>query len=123
MTERIEIDTLLGKTVDKVVVSADEVRFHVGADVYRLWHDQDCCESVRVEDVIGDVNDLVGTPIVLAEESTSTFRPTDLPVPTHHDESQTWTFYKLATMKGYVTIRFHGSSNGYYSEGVSFGLM
>lgn len=88
--------------------------------VFKMYHDQDCCEGVAVEDIVGNLDDVIGAPLVMAEEVESHDRPADLPAPTYPPDSQTWTFYKLATVKGYVTIRWLGESNGYYSESVSF---
>lgn len=77
---------------------------------YRLLHIQDCCESVSVEDVEGDLSDLENTPILFAEESTN-----DDP----KDDEALWTFYRIRTIKGSVVIRWYGSSY-YYSVSVSF---
>lgn len=113
------ISEMLGGTVASYVRTEDQIVFTMAdGREFRLYHEQDCCESVVIEDVAGELDDLVGMPILLAEEAESAERPADLPKPEYEDDSQTWTFYKLATNRGAVTIRWYGSSNGYYSESV-----
>jgi hypothetical protein len=83
-----------------------------------FYHDQQCCEHVRIDDIAGDLNDLIGTPLLVAEESTSESFEENINGRIQMDNSHTWTFYKFATVKGYVDVRWHGESNGYYSESV-----
>jgi hypothetical protein len=90
----------------------------VNGDKYELYHEQGCCEEVRIEDIAGDLNDLIGLPILLAEEVSNINDPPSNKL--HNEGCYTWTFYKLATNKGYVTVRWFGTSNGYYSERVSW---
>jgi hypothetical protein len=79
---------------------------------WRMWHCQDCCENVVLQDIIGELSDLVGAPILVAEE-----RVNGSETEWGHE---TWTFSELATIKGSVTLRWLGESNGYYSEAVDF---
>lgn len=114
----IPFDTLKDKTfvsVERVNdQNGDEIRFVMeDKTTYRLYHSQDCCEDVFIEDIVGDLSDLIGTPILVAEE-----RVGEGPKKYEWDESFTWTFYTLRTIKGSVDIRWYGSSNGYYSESV-----
>jgi len=78
-----------------------------------MYHSQDCCESVTLEDIDGKLDDLVGSPILEAEEAWK-----DASDQSEYDDSETWTYYKLGTAKGSVSLRWVGSSNGYYSESV-----
>lgn len=115
---------LRGKILRMVAVNDDntEISFiDEEGSLYKLRHHQDCCESVYIESIVGDLDDLLDTPILRAEEAESHDAPAAEGGGT--EESYTWTFYKLATIKGYVDIRFYGSSNGYYSESVSFDLI
>ena len=115
-------EDLLGKTLVSVTgaVGEDEMVFTTDdGKVFKLYHSQDCCEHVSIDTIVGDLADLVGNPILLAEEVTSRENPEGY-VKSDYQDSFTWTFYKLATIKGYVDIRWYGESNGYYSEGVDF---
>lgn len=105
-----DIKELLGKTLKDVKVKRDEdiIEFFLEDDeIVVMYHDQDCCEEVFISDASGDIKDLVGSEILMAEEITE-----------NRGECETWTFYKFATIKGYVTFRWIGRSNGYYSEKV-----
>jgi hypothetical protein len=121
--DEVLFETLLGVTLTEVrgcVVGSDEIAF-IADDgrVWRMLHHQDCCEGVSVEDVTGDPADLIGTPLTMAEVVTNADDPAEWK-PEYRPKSYTWTFYKLATVKGYVTIRWLGESSGYYSESVDF---
>lgn len=116
--ESAKIQDMIGlvfSSVEKEIGNGDEIHFICDAGTFVMYHSQDCCENVYVEDIVGDLSDLIGSTILLAEESCQ-----DDP---NASESGTWTFYKFATIKGYVDIRWYGSSNGYYSERVSLGFI
>jgi len=116
LTTEQALRNMVGSIFPIVTVTDSELVFENATDRYVFFHHQDCCESVYIESIVGDIEDLVNTPILTAEESTG-----DTPADSNAKpyESYTWTFYKFATFKGYVDIRWLGESNGYYSESVS----
>lgn len=115
-----EIKELIGKTMREVVQdSPDRLKFVTTAgDAYLFHHAQGCCESVNIDDICGDLADLVGSPLIQAEENSSNENPPG--IAKDGQESFTWTFYRFATAKGQVVVRWYGESNGYYSESVDF---
>ena len=75
------------------------------------WYPSDGAPNdciVFISQVDGDINDLLNTPILKAEIKTNQSE--------NLDPEWTWTFFTLATIKGYVDIVWQGQSNGYYSE-------
>ena len=113
------LESMIGDTFIAFQQDAENIVF-IRADGTRasFYHDQDCCECVQIDDIVGDLEDLIKSPILMAEEVSN--------VDNHEGsvgfdyDSFTWTFYKFATIKGYVTVKWLGYSNGYYSERVSF---
>lgn len=110
------LEGLNGKILKEVFQDDEEealVFVTEDGDMYALHHSQDCCERVYIESIVGDLEDLIGSPLLMVEESTEDVERDD-----DWDDIEMWTFYKFATIKGYVDVRFNGSSNGYYSVGV-----
>lgn len=116
MYVRKNIDELKGKILTEIVKDddyGDQIIFTcLDGDRYKMYHPQECCESVYIESIVGDLDDLLNSEILEAEEVSQEN--------TDYGESFTWTFYKLGTRKGSVTIRWYGTSNGYYSESADF---
>ncbi len=114
----IKFEELKGKILSEIYNEDNlRIRFITNEkEVYLLFHKQDCCEDVSIEDIEGDLSDLLDSTILQAEEACDDA----LPPKDKYDDRWIWTFYKLATIKGSVTIRWYGTSNGYYSEKVSF---
>ena len=117
--KEIKFEQLKNKTLTKIIggVGDEEMIFYTSdGDIYRLVYHRDCCAKCSVEDICGDLEDLIGHPIIVSEE----VHDTNEPPAEGSDSSYTWVFYKLDTVKGGVTIRWFGSSNGCYSEEATF---
>ena len=138
------------ESIEGLKTGSEQIEFNcTDGSKFKLTYYQDCCANCSIEDINGNVKDLIGNPILLAEEVHSgepqdyilaqrkvayekakaeykKVDPDDFyywgPQPDNDwkAESETWTFYKLSTIKGSVTIRWYGSSNGYYSETATF---
>jgi hypothetical protein len=116
--ETRRLEEIEGRILVRVEQEYDErltLFFYDGSKAI-FHHEQDCCELVEIEDVSGDWEALYGHPVIVAEERSSCSEDGF----DSRDNSDTWTFYTFRTNGGTVDVRWHGSSNGYYSESVDY---
>ena len=114
----VEISELIGKTITEINGMVEDGNFITfktsdGCE-YQMYHNQDCCESVTIDDILGDVDDLIGSPILGAEKCTNEGSLDK------YGDTFTWTFYHFVTAKGYLNLKWFGESDGNYSESVDF---
>ena len=107
-----------GKVIESItglVQDSEVVRITFSDSSYiEQYHHQDCCESVSVEQVDGDIERHIGGTIYSLDEKIVNDGVAGY-------ESCTATFYTLKTSKGFLDWRWFGESNGYYSESVDWG--
>ena len=99
-----DISNIIGETIYDIKLTKDntEIAFYgESGQNFGMYHSQDCCEHVYLYDIIGDLEDLIGSPILKAIEESNN---DDIEGTQTSDDSHTWTFYHFATMKGYVTL-------------------
>ena len=117
MSDAVVYTGMIGRVFNRVEQIRNEVLLFACEDGSwcAFYHEQDCCEGVYIHDICGDLCDLEGSPILVAEAVSGGGEP-----PSPDTESFLWTFYKFSTVKGSVTVRWLGVSNGYYSERVDY---
>ena len=99
-------------SIEGMKVGSEEIILTLNTgEKFKISHDHDCCKSVRVEGLYGDISDLLNMEIIVANETSSNSHGST-------GVDLTWTYYQLGTMKGVVTIQWFGVSNGYWSDRV-----
>lgn len=104
----LNYENMIGKTLRSVENWDNEILAFATEDrqeFFIFYHSQDCCECVTIDDICGDLQDLIGSPIVEAEEVSSEDMGWNETRIESDWDSETWTFYKFRTAKGSVTVR------------------
>ena len=114
-----EIKEFIGKVITDIkIITGDESKNYLDEYIYFkfedyteyiMGHAQECCESVKIKEISGNLRSLLHYPIVKAECVTNENES--------YDMCQQWTFYKISTEHATVTISWEGESNCYYSIG------
>ena len=108
----------VNKIVTHIDESGDEIMITVeDGTKYHLYHDQNCCECVKIVDSVnGELHELVGRKILFIEKDNDNDIPEDVDI--HPYDSYTWTEISFVTNEKTIISRWIGESNGYYSESV-----
>jgi hypothetical protein len=109
-----DLEKIIGATILEVTGCEREskcVTFLTDRGTLRLLHRQNCCERVYLEDANGDISDLIGGVVSVAEERSNQEG--------ERGEYRTkYTFYTIRTTKGDLDLRWIGRDNGYYGVSV-----
>tara|TARA_R110000751_G_C13585531_1_gene460376 strand:- start:81 stop:452 length:372 start_codon:yes stop_codon:yes gene_type:complete len=115
--EYLNIDVLddqLIKNINSNGGCDDQIVFTLEDDTeIKFHHQQDCCESVGIDTINGDLSSLINARIV------STHRDVNSEAEVCGDSKTTTTDTFISENGNCVTVTWVGVSNGYYSEGVN----
>jgi hypothetical protein len=79
-----KFEDLLGRSLYKAEADDAVLTLYLSNTNYvQFSHHQDCCEHVYIEDICGDLNDLVGSPLLEAEEVSDYLENTKNPTHGH----------------------------------------
>tara|TARA_R110000803_G_scaffold22351_5_gene55762 strand:+ start:1924 stop:2295 length:372 start_codon:yes stop_codon:yes gene_type:complete len=107
------LNSLQGETLAYIDESPDQVLLTtVSGREFQVYHRQDCCESVGIEDTEGNWHDLVGKPLLSVDEECEDASD-------RSSDSATATRLTFKVDGATVINKWIGESNGYYSESIT----
>ena len=115
------MERLVGEVITGYKINSDDeilLKLYTKDKIIIFYHDQECCEEVWLETDPEEIKRIIGSPILQAEERTEECEELE-----EWWERNTYTFYTIRTLKDTLTLRFIGTSNGYYSEDVDIEIM
>ncbi len=92
-----------GNQPESVVFETEDGR------TFQMYHEQDCCEYVYLKKIKGNVDSLIGRPVVKASVDYM-----------HRGGGTETTFVIQVEKRGKVQFIWLGVSNGYYGETATF---
>lgn len=113
-SKQVEIEDFVGLTFTKV--DADGT-FYTAEKKYDMYHSQDCCERVVLDETVGNINDITDEVITDAFTTDDGAEDDD-----RSYEYVEYTNFHVVSAKGTVVFRWIGSGNGYYGTGVSISV-
>lgn len=112
---------ILNTRILSIESDTEEVRIVLadGRNV-RLYHCQDCCESVEIAQIDGDLQRLVGHELQAAYMTYEEKDPAGMDWCDRLDVCLAHNFLHLRSHAGDVCVRWDGWQSGYYSDSITF---
>ncbi len=106
------LDEFINKECTFFTTTSDTAHFIcAGMGEFVIYHPQDCCERVCLEEILGEIP---ATPFLI-KKITETG---DISGEGYGDEVVENQFYLFETSKGDFILHFNGTSNGFYGTSV-----
>lgn len=113
-------DFIIGKTIKSFNLNDNKTELiFISEDdkIYKMfYHNMGNSECV-LEDIVGDLNDLVGMPILKAYKTIENGKSK---INKFFNDWELWTFYNFSTIKGTITLKWVDIDDYYYSVEVQF---
>ena len=120
-----EFKKMVGEIISEITLKTDDNNYEQlifkteSGKIFKMFHENDCCEIVYLEDVIGGrLTDLLGETVVDVDIKTNSVK-NNKNTEEYEYYFYEYYFYEIKTNVNTITLRWYGESD-YYSAYVDF---